>query len=135
MATPVWANYYQEVIPSVLRALRDYNAQNTPQITKKAIFLIIQAYGEQSPGTAGLPSANHNRLFNAQAEVEDVKTNENGDIISFHVRDGQQEDGVTIQGLSQGEGETNETRVKKTSPTFYFDTAERSVTHTLKVLQ
>ena len=128
---PIFYEYFSEVVPATLRAIEEYNASHKKKISmNKALFLITQAYGEQSPRKVGLPSKNENRLFNAHAEV---KRNTKGDITG--VKSGQESEGVRIINLKQGEGATDATRILKSSPTFAYDSPERSVSHTLSIFE
>jgi hypothetical protein len=133
MAPPAFASWFQEVVPAVLRGLRDHNkSAGKTAIRGRPLFLVTQAWGEQSPGAVGLPSKpkNGNRLFNVHA----LPLTRDPDGTPHGIAPGQEEDGVSIQGLSQGEGETVETRVKKTSSTFVYSSTYRAVTHYLSLM-
>jgi hypothetical protein len=123
-----WPDYFAEVIPAIASGLAEYNSSHAVQLVDKAGFLLVQTYNEQSPGKTGKPSKHGNRMFNVQALVTRPKG-------VMTVVPGQEEDGVTIRNLSQGEGPTDATRTDLTSPTFYYDTPVRAVTHYLKVLE
>jgi hypothetical protein len=130
MSPPIWSSWFQEVVPAVLRGMRDHNkAAGKTDIRGRAVFLITQAYGEQSPGVTGAPSRNQNRLFNLQAKPKGFNGGQ-----PFGVADGQTEGGVSIGGLSQGEGATVAERVALTSPTFFYDSPYRAVLHFLKMM-
>jgi hypothetical protein len=117
-----FASWYAEVLPGIMRALRARGRFAGPSIENKAGFFIAQAFSEQSPGAVGDPSANGNRLFNVQALVTRDSANRITGVVP-----GQTDDGVSIQNLRQGEGKTEETRVKLASPTFVYDSTERAV--------
>ena len=119
-----FASWYAEVLPGIMRALRARGRFAGPSIENKAGFFIAQAFSEQSPGAVGDPSANGNRLFNVQALVTRDSANRITGVVP-----GQTDDGVSIQNLRQGEGKTEETRVKLASPTFVYDSTERAVAH------
>lgn len=124
----VWAEYFAEVIPAIASGLAEYNSSHATKLVDKAGFLLVQTYNEQSPGVTGAPSKHGNRMFNVQALV----TRSGG---KMTVVPGQEEAGVSIKNLSQGEGATVESRKSLSSPTFYYDTQVRAVTHYLKILQ
>jgi hypothetical protein len=125
-----FSDYFTEVIPAIADGLAEFNAAGTATLTNKAGFLLCQTYGEQSPGVTGKPSKNGNRLFNVQAEVTRDQANKITGVVP-----GQTAAGVTIVGLSQGEGATDATRKMLTSPTFNYDTPKRAVTHYFAVLK
>jgi hypothetical protein len=124
----VWEEYFAEVIPAIASGLAEYNSSHAAKLVDKAGFLLVQTYNEQSPGVTGAPSKHGNRMFNVQALV----TRPGGKIV---VVPGQQEAGVSIKNLSQGEGATVESRRPLSSPTFCYDTPVRAVTHYLKILE
>jgi hypothetical protein len=119
-----FASWYAEVVPGIMRALRARGKFAGATIENKVGFFIAQAFSEQSPGAVGDPSANGNRLFNVQALVTRDSANRITGVVP-----GQTDDGVSIQNLRQGEGKTEETRVKLASPTFVYDSTERAVAH------
>jgi hypothetical protein len=125
----IFAEYFNEVIPAIASGLAEYNAANKPVLVDKAGFLLVQTYCEQSPGVTGAPSKHGNRMFNVQALVTRA-----GDKITGTVP-GQEEPGVTISSLSQGEGPTDATRKPLSSPTFYYESPVRAVIHYIKVLK
>jgi hypothetical protein len=125
----VWAEYFAEVVPAIASGLAEYNSSHAAKLIDKAGFLLVQTYNEQSPGVTGAPSKHGNRMFNVQALVT-----WSGDKITGVVP-GQQEAGVSIKNLSQGEGATVDGRKMLSSPTFYYDTQVRAVTHYLKILE
>ena len=124
----VWAEYFGEVIPAIASGLAEYNSSHESKLVDKAGFLLVQTYNEQSPGVTGAPSKHGNRMFNVQALV----TRSGG---KMTVIPGQEEAGVSIRNLVQGEGATVESRKDLSSPTFYYDTQVRAVTHYLKILE
>ena len=126
----VWEEYFAEVIPAIASGLAEYNSipSHEAKLVNKAGFLLVQTYNEQSPGVTGAPSKHGNRMFNVQALV----TRQDG---KMEVGLGQEEDGVSIKKLPQGEGATVESRRLLTSPTFYYNTQVRAVTHYLKILE
>ena len=129
MPEPLYADWFQAVVPAVRRAVADHNTGAAKAITGKAVFLVIQSYHEQQPGGKyGLPATHQNRLFNLQAEVTWSGNKMSG------VVPGQEQEGVTIGNLKQGEGPTDQTRVPLTSPTFYYDSPWRSAAHFLSSL-
>jgi hypothetical protein len=125
-----FASWYAEVVPAVISALRAYAKSGGPALENKAGFFVAQAFSEQSPGKVGDPSDNDNRLFNVHAlPTRDAAGRVTG------VVPGQTEDGVGIKWISQGEGKTEPERTKLKSPTFVYDSVERTVTHYLKILK
>jgi hypothetical protein len=126
----IFGDYFDEVIPAIAAGIAEYNSSNSPQLIDKAGFLLVQTYSEQSPGVTGKPSKHGNRMFNVQALVAQGPNGKVGGTLP-----GQEEAGVTIRSLSQGEGATVETRKMLSSPTFYYDTQKRAVTHYLKILK
>jgi len=124
-APPLWTDYFDEVVPAVLEA-----AEGNDKVgLKRALWLIIQAYGEQSPGVVGPPSGHRNRLFNEQGAV----TRE-GDKITG-VEPGQESEGVYLYNLPQNEAAEKGKTDMKTSPTFGYDSPERASTHHLEQMQ
>lgn len=130
---PLYTSYFDEVVPGVLEGVE----ANGEVPYERALWLITQSYGEQSPlsvhddGSVSypLPSEHHNRLFNEHASVtEDPKTKVKT------VVPGQESEGVEIYNLKQNEfldGKTKST----SSPTFGYDTTARSTEHHLKLLK
>jgi hypothetical protein len=126
MAPPPWTDYFDEVVPAVVEA-----AEGDPRVgIERAMWLIIQAYGEQSPGVAGRPSKHRNRLFNEQGAVT---RDASGKITG--VVPGQESEGVYLYGLPQNESPTRDKKDIKTSPTFGYDTSERAAHHHLEQLR
>ncbi len=125
MAPPPWTDYFDEVVPAVLEAVES----NRKVGLDRAMWLIIQAYGEQSPGVTGPPSRHRNRLFNEQAAVE----MKDGKI--ERVLPGQESEGVHLYNLRQNESPTRDKKDMKSSPTFGYDTPERAAHHHLEQLQ
>ena len=125
LAPPVWTDYFDEVVPAVLEAVD----ANDKVGLERAMWLIIQAYGEQSPGVTGPPSGHRNRLFNEQAAVE-----MEGKKIK-RVLPGQESEGVFLYDLPQNESPTRDKKEIKSSPTFGYDTPERSARHHLEQLE
>ena len=122
-APPLWNDYFDEVVPATAEA-----AEANDKIgLQRALWLITQAYGEQSPGVAGLPSAHRNRLFNEQAAAT-FKPDGSVD----QVVPGQESEGVTLKKLNQNEGAKRGTTAMKVSATFGYDTPERAVKHHLE---
>jgi hypothetical protein len=122
---PLWTDYFDEVVPAVLEA-----ADSNKKVgLERAMWLIIQAYGEQSPGAVGPPSRHRNRLFNEQAAVE----MKDGKI--KRVLPGQESEGVYLYNLPQNESPTRGKKDIKTSPTFGYDTPERAAHHHVEQLQ
>jgi hypothetical protein len=125
MAPPPWTDYFDEVVPAVLEAVES----NEKVGLDRAMWLITQAYGEQSPGVTGPPSRHRNRLFNEQAAVE-----WEGDKIK-RVLPGQESEGVYLYNLKQNESPTRDKKDIKSSPTFGYDTPERAAHHHLEQLE
>ena len=125
---PAFSEYFEEVIPAIAQGLAAFAAQKPPGLKNKAGFLLVQTYGEQSPGVTGRPSLHSNRMFNVQALVDKDQKGR------MTLRPGQQENGVSIPWIPQGEGATDAERVSKSSPTFVYDSEERAVTHYFKIL-
>lgn len=125
----LWEDYYAEVIPAIAAGLAEYNDSHATKVTNKAGFLLVQTFCEQSPGATGKPSQHGNRMFNVQALMT-WKDNKMGPPVP-----GQEEPGASLKSLSQGEGATGATRTPLSSPTFYYESPKRAVTHYLKVLQ
>ncbi len=125
MAPPPFTDYFDEVVPAVLEA-----ADSDPKVgIERALWLLIQAYGEQSPVVTGRPSKHHNRLFNEHADVVREGKKITG------VVPGQESEGISIYDLPQNESPTRDKTDIKSSPTFGYDTPERSAHHHLKQLQ
>ncbi len=122
---PPWTDYFDEVVPAVLAAVESNNKVSL----KRALWLITQAYGEQSPGTVGLPSRHRNRLFNEQASM----IRKGGKIVG--IVPGQESEGVYLYNLPQNEATEKGKKDIRTSPTFGYDTPERAATHHLDQLQ
>ncbi|MEC5385355.1 DUF4157 domain-containing protein [Uliginosibacterium sp. H3] len=130
---PLYTSYFDEVVPGVLEGVEA--SGEVPY--ERALWLITQSYGEQSPLSVHedksvsypLPSEHHNRLFNEHASVtEDPKTKVKS------VVPGQESEGVEIYNLKQNEflgGKTKST----SSPTFGYDTTARSTEHHIKLLK
>jgi hypothetical protein len=125
----LYADYFAEVIPAIIAGMEEFSAGGTSFVSKGG-FLLVQTYGEQSPSVTKKPSLNGNRMFNVQALV----TRDGANKITGTVP-GQEESGVTIKDLKQGEGRTNATRQMLSSPTFNYDTPKRAVTHYFKILK
>lgn len=124
-APPQWTDYFDEVVPAILEA-----AEGNDKVgLQKALWLIIQAYGEQSPGVTGPPSGHRNRLFNEQGAV----TREGEKITG--VVPGQESEGVYLYNLPQNESPEKGKTDIKTSPTFGYDTPERAASHHLEQMQ
>lgn len=118
---PVWSDYFEEIVPAIAEA-----AEANDKIgLQRALWLVTQAYAEQSPG-AGLPSAHRNRLFNEQAAVSFKPGGAVDKVVP-----GQESDGITLKKLNQNEGAVRGTTAMKVSPTFGYDTPERAVQHHL----
>lgn len=118
---PAWSDYFEQTVPAIAEA-----AEANDKIgLQRALWLITQAYAEQSPG-AGLPSAHRNRLFNEQAAV----TFKPGGAVD-KVVPGQESEGITLKRLNQNEAAARGSTAMKVSPTFGYDTPERAVQHHL----
>ncbi len=141
---PLYSDWFEEVVFFVFEGLEDFNkgrAASRKVTLDKAIFLIIQAYGEQAP-SKGRPSLRHYRMFNIHPLMQwetdpgtgksKIKRGPSGEML---VQPGQEAEGVAIDIIGQGEGPTNAERVKKDSPTFVYWSGRRSVSHTLEVLE
>jgi hypothetical protein len=127
LGPPAWTDYFDEVIPAVIEA-----AESSDKVgLRRAMWLIVQAYGEQSPGVTGRPSGHHNRLFNEQADVtRDEKTKKITGVVP-----GQEREGVHLYNLKQNESPTRDKKKMLSSPTFGYDTPERAAHHHLEQLQ
>jgi hypothetical protein len=125
LKAPIFSDYFDAVVPAILEAVEQHGGLDQT----KALFLIMQSYGEQGPGT-GLPSQHHNRLFNEHAAV----TRDNKNKITGVVP-GQEEEGVHIYDLNQNESPTRDQQKMMTSPTFGYDTPTRATEHHLKLLE
>lgn len=130
---PAYTDYFDQVVPDILEAMEG-NSDLPPD---RALWLITQSYGEQSPLQVHkdksvsnyLPSEHHNRLFNEQAEVEeDPVTHEKT------TKPGQDYPGAHIYDLPQKEF-LNGKWVDTTSPTFGYDTTTDSARHHLDLLK
>ena len=122
-APPLWSDYFDELVPAIAEA-----AEANDKIgLQRALWLITQAYGEQSPGVSGLPSAHRNRLFNEQAAVTFKPDGAVDKVVP-----GQEGEGVRLKKLNQNEGAERGTTEMKVSPTFGYDTPERAVKHHLE---
>jgi hypothetical protein len=95
-----YADYFAEVIPAIIAGMEEISAGGTSLVNKGG-FLLVQTYCEQSPGVTKKPSLNGNRMFNVQALVTRGSDNKITGTVS-----GQEETGVTIKDLKQGEGKT-----------------------------
>ncbi|WP_341679299.1 DUF4157 domain-containing protein [Niveibacterium sp. SC-1] len=125
-APPLWTDYFDEVVPAVLEA-----AEGNDKVgLQRAMWLIIQAYGEQSPGVVGPPSGHRNRLFNEQGAVTRDKNQKITGVVP-----GQESEGVYLYNLSQNEAPEKGKTDMKTSPTFGYDSPERASTHHLEQMQ
>lgn len=133
MRPPLYTSYFDQVVPGVLQAIEAHG--DIP--FDRALWLITQSYGEQSPLSVNdkgkvsdyLPSEHRNRLFNEHASVaEDPKTHEKTPL------PGQESEGVSIHMLAQKEFK-NGAYVDAPSPTFGYDSTARSTEHHLALLK
>ncbi len=130
---PLYTTYFDEVVPGILAGVE----ANGEVPYERALWLVTQSYGEQSPlqvhedksVSEYLPSEHHNRLFNEHATMqEDPKT-----YVKTPVP-GQEHDGVHLYDLKQKEflnGKWTET----SSPTFGYDSTADSTKHHLALLK
>lgn len=122
---PIWSDYFAEAVPAIVQVAKD---KKIP--LKNAMYLVIQAYTEQSPGVVGVPSKRENgyRLFNAQPEAKEIIKNAEGKIIKMTLKGGQESEGVEIKSRGQKEYIDGEVHVGA-GPIFEYDSALRSATH------
>ncbi|MDM0028617.1 eCIS core domain-containing protein [Variovorax saccharolyticus] len=128
MRPPLYTSYFDQVVPGVLQAIEAHG--DIP--FDRALWLITQSYGEQSPLSVNdkgkvsyyLPSEHRNRLFNEHASVAEDKT----------PLPGQESEGVSIHMLAQKEFK-NGAYVNAPSPTFGYDSTARSTEHHLALLK
>lgn len=127
LGPPAWTDYFDEVVPAILEAVESSGKVGID----RALWLIVQAYGEQSPGATGRPSQHRNRLFNEQAAVvRDPRTQKITGVVP-----GQEKEGVYLYNLPQNEAPERGKQEIKSSPTFGYDTPERAAGHHLESME
>jgi RHS repeat-associated protein len=125
--TPAWADYFSETVPAILKVAKE---KGIP--VKNARYMMIQAYAEQSPGVIGTPSKHGYRMFNAQPEADLIRDKDTKKIIDIKVHPGQESEGVHVVRLGQKEVQNGEKK-DTTGPIFSYDSAQRSVEHTVEL--
>ncbi|MDT7808809.1 MAG: hypothetical protein QOJ70_2622 [Acidobacteriota bacterium] len=127
--------YFDDITPAILSILKKNSIG-----FEKALFLVTQAYSEQGPST-GLPSRGDNRIFNHHGTDEDLADKFGKDKVAEKNKELDDkktvdfDHGVHLRKISQNESTDLSKPKMLSSPTYFYDKLEDSVSHHLELIE